>query len=412
MLFVSQQQCRSCEGANLREVLAFGPTPLADRLLTTPQPDPQMSVPLTLVFCPDCTLLQILETVAADVLFDEDYPYFSSVSPSLLEHFRASALALIASQQLGPESQVIEAASNDGYMLKHFVQRGIPVLGIDPAGAPTEAARSQGIPTLQAFFTEPLAHQLRAQRPEGADLFLANNVLAHVADLNGFVRGIRTLLRPEGLAVIEVPYVVDLVDKCEFDTIYHQHLCTFSVTALDRLFSRHGLHLSDVQRTTIHGGSLRLFVKIQRGQSPVVGQLINDEAHRGFGDLGTYLNFAARADQIRARLRDLLWSIRSKGRIVGYGAAAKAATLLSYAGVDGQLIDYIVDKNAFKHGRFMGGNCLPIVPPARLLEDMPPYVLILAWNFAHEIMSEQRQYAARGGRFVVPIPEPKLVGSA
>ncbi|PMP86592.1 MAG: methyltransferase, partial [Roseiflexus castenholzii] len=241
MLYRVEERCRASGSPNLLPILSFGVTPLADRLLTAEQlGGEEPFAPLTLVFCPDSALLQIQETVDPEVLFYAEYPYFSSVSKSLLKHFGESAQAIMASRALGPESLVVEAASNDGYMLRNFVERGIPVLGIDPARAPAEAARKIGIPTLNTFFTQELAQQLRSEG-KAADVFLANNVLAHVPDLNGFVRGIRIMLKDDGIAVIECPYVVDLVDHCEFDTIYHQHLCYFSVTALDRLFRAHGL---------------------------------------------------------------------------------------------------------------------------------------------------------------------------
>ncbi|MGD2048708.1 MAG: methyltransferase domain-containing protein, partial [Chloroflexota bacterium] len=261
MFYKNEVVCRSCGSKNLETILAFGNTPLADRLLTEEQlDDPELIAPLTLVFCSDCTLAQIRETVDPEVLFYAEYPYFSSVSASLMAHFRESALEIMADRVLNEDSFVVEAASNDGYMLKNFAEKDIPVLGIDPAQAPAQAALKAGIPTMCTFFGRDLAQQLRREG-RAADVFLANNVLAHVPDLNGFVAGIRTILKDSGLAVIEVPYVVDLVDHCEFDTIYHQHLCYFSVTALDRLFRRHTLYLNDVHRVAIHGGSLRLFVE-------------------------------------------------------------------------------------------------------------------------------------------------------
>ncbi len=402
--------CRSCGSTKLTKILDLGETPLADRLLTQETMDiPEPKAPLDLVFCENCSLVQILATVSPEVLFCDDYPYYSSVSPYLMKHFGDSARAIMKSQSLTEDSLVIEAASNDGYMLHHFRDSGISVLGIDPAEGPANKAIERGVPTLKTFFSEDLAQSLKAQGRE-ADVFLANNVLAHVADLNGFVAGIKALLKDTGVAVIEAPYLLDLIEKLEFDTIYHQHLCYFSVTALVVLFERHGLSLNHVEKTAIHGGSLRLFIQPTADRRSSVDTFLENEKALGVDTAAYYKAFGERVEGLKNALMTILDSLRDENKsIAGYGAAAKANTLMSYCGINGQHLEFIADKNPFKQGRFMSGNALPICDPVKIGTDAPDYLLILAWNFADEIIDQQTDFRQRGGKFIIPIPEPHIV---
>ena len=302
----SRTTCRICNSSGIQPVLSLGTTPLADGLRRKDQLSRAEPVfPLNVAFCPRCSLMQLLETVPPEQLFCEDYPYYSSFSPALLKHSRENALDLIAQRKLTRDSLVLELASNDGYLLKNFVESGIPVLGIDPAEGPARAAEQAGVPTLCTFFGESLARELKASG-KAADVIIGNNVLAHVADLHGFVEGIRTLLKEDGVAVIEMPYVKDLVDHCEFDTIYHEHLCYFSVTALDYLFRMHSLFLNNVKRLSIHGGSLRIYVEKKENVSSTVRDMLQMEAAEKVNRIDFYRDFAKRVEGIRTELRRLL----------------------------------------------------------------------------------------------------------
>jgi SAM-dependent methyltransferase len=405
--------CRSCGATDLLPVLDLGRTPLANRLLTSDQLGrPEPTYPLELVFCPACSLTQITETVPPAELFSE-YLYFSSFSDAMVAHAKALSGRLIAERGLGPDSLVAEAASNDGYLLQHYRAAGVPVLGIEPAAnVAREAVEKRGVRTVVEFFGPEVAARMAAEGLR-ADVFHAHNVLAHVADLNGFVRGIHTILKDEGVAVVEAPYVRPFVEHREFDTVYHEHLCYFSLTALDRLFRRHGLIIRAVEDVPIHGGTLRITAGRGDPAEPPpdsAAARLAQEREWGLDRHAYYRQFGAEVARLKETLVGLLRDLRAAGRrLAAYGASAKGSTLLNYFGIGRELLDFVADRSTVKQGRFTPGTRLPIVPPAELSARRPDYCLLLTWNFAEEILAQQADYRARGGRFVLPIPDVRLV---
>jgi SAM-dependent methyltransferase len=405
------ERCRVCGASNLQRFLSLGNLPLANAFLAKERLlDEEPTYPLDLVFCARCALVQITETVAANELF-RDYAYFSSFSDTMLAHAKSLVDGVLISRALNGESLVVEIASNDGYLLQYYKQRGVAVLGVEPARNIAEVAEAErNIPTICDFFSNGLAASLSSDGKR-ADVIHAHNVLAHVADLVDFVCGIRTLLKDDGVAIIEVPYIRDLVEQCEFDTIYHEHLCYFSLTSLQHLFSNCELGVQAVERLPIHGGSLRLWVgRLGRFQpSESVTSLLEQEAALGLNDFSYYLNFGDKVEGIKKALGSLLRTLRQQGkRIAGYGAAAKGAVLLNYCNIGAEL-DFVVDRNPHKQDLYMPGVHLPVLAPAQLLEAMPDYTLLLAWNLAEEVMAQQSEYRRRGGHFIIPIPQVKIV---
>lgn len=403
--------CRICGGSELKAILSLGNLPLANALLDAEQlTSPEPRFPLDVVLCPQCSLLQITETVPPETLF-RNYPYFSSFSDTMLRH--SKALAETLTQQLGltAQSLVMELASNDGYLLQYFRQMGIPVLGIEPATNIAGVAETKGIPTISEFFDDQLAKQL-TQQGRQADVIIANNVLAHLARLHEFVEGVHILLKPDGTAVFEAAYVRETVDKGEFDQIYHEHLCYYSVTALTHLFARHGLQVIDAETIAIHGGSIRVYVQHQGRARPQPRLLALLEQERAWGvtEAQIYERLTNSISVTREILLKLLWELKTAGkRIAAYGASAKGAIMLNAFGIGSDLIDYVVDRSPHKQGLYMPGSHLPIYSPECLLTDKPDYALMLAWNFRAEVLEQQAAYRQAGGQFIIPIPRLEIV---
>jgi hypothetical protein len=403
--------CRGCGKPELATVLELGDMPLPDALLREDQlGDVEPRYPLDVAFCPSCSLVQILDEVPPEKLFVDNYLYFSSYSTGLLRHAREHALDLIRTRGLGPDSLVVEVASNDGYLLRNFLEYEIPVLGIDPAPDQAAAAERVGVPTLREFFGPEVARSLRAEGKQ-ADVIVANNVMAHTPDLNGFAEGLSILLADDGVATIENTYVKDLVDRCEFDTIYHEHFCYFSCTAVDALMRRHGLSLERIDYfPDLQGGSVRWHVSRRGRPHDSVRNFLRTEAKEQVDTLAFYDSFGARVAGIKSALLQLLNALKAERKtIAAYGAAAKGSTLANYVGIGPELIDFVVDRNTHKQGLYTPGTHLPICEPGRLLENMPDFLLLFAWNYADEIVEQQAEYRDQGGRFIIPVPWPLII---
>ena len=403
--------CRSCGAGPGQLVLDLGVQPLANRLLRPEdlaKPEPRF--PLHLFVCPSCWLLQLAELVSPAELFSE-YVYFSSYSEAVVEHGRQAADRYISELGLGAHSFVVEIASNDGYLVRSFRAAGVPHLGIEPAANVAQVARDQDIDTLVAFFDSDLAERL-ANAGQRADLILGNNVFAHVPTPNDFVAGLGTLLKPAGRIVLEFPYLLDFLHKTEFDTVYHEHVFYFSLTALRPLFERHGLEIIDVERLAIHGGSLRL-IAAHRGAFSVratVSDLLAEESRRGVTTPGAYAGFAAQVAGVRDALHRMLDGLEQRNQtLAAYGASAKGSTLLNYCGLDHRRLAFVADRSPHKQGRLTPGTHIPIVAAEELARRRPDYTLLLTWNLADEILSQQQAYRSAGGKFIIPIPRPIIL---
>jgi SAM-dependent methyltransferase len=404
-------RCRSCGAALTHTFLDLGMSPLANSYVAAGQLDQsEPFYPLHVLVCASCFLVQLPVVARPEAIFS-DYAYFSSYSDSWLEHARVYVDAITQRLGLNSQSRVVEIASNDGYLLQYFVKKGIPVLGIEPAANVAAEAQRRGIPTQVFFFGEEAARSL-AEKP--ADLIIGNNVFAHVPDVNDFVAGLKLLLAPHGVITLEFPHLMRLMEHNQFDTIYHEHFSYFSLVAAAQLFERRGLKIFDVEELSTHGGSLRVYVCHQDDKEKTVGERVGDllsrETAAGFMKLEHYRSFEERVKETKRTLLEFLRAARDQGKsVVGYGAPAKGNTLLNYCGVGSDLLNYTVDRAPSKQGQFLPGTHIPIYSPDKIKETRPDYVLILPWNLQTEVMDQMRHIRDWGGRFVVPIPEVRVI---
>lgn len=407
--------CRSCGATVNRQVLDLGMSPLCESFLSSDQLDQVESFyPLRLLVCDACHLVQLRAYVLPESIFSE-YAYFSSFSDSWVRHAASYCDAMKVRLDLDSGSQVIELGSNDGYLLQHFVAMGVPVLGIDPAANVAKAAEARGVPTRVVFFGRELASNLVSEGL-AADLVVGNNVLAQVPDLNDFMAGIAALLKPSGVATLEFPHLARTILGNQFDQVYHEHFSYFSLAAVERLVARHGLVVSEVEELASHGGSLRVFLRHARTAAAAVGEALErvraSENAAGCTDTDRLAGFGAKVEAIKRDLLDFLIEARRAGKqVVGYGAPGKGNTLLNYCGIRTDFVEYLVDRNPYKHGRFTPGTHIPIHPVARIEETRPDYLLILPWNLEREIREQMRHVGRWGCRFVVPIPELTILAA-
>jgi SAM-dependent methyltransferase len=408
MPFDVVRECRSCRSSEFAPVLDLGLQPLANGYREPGDISPEARYPLALVRCRACSLVQLTGTIPPKLMFDT-YHYFSSYSSTMVDSMRVLAKRITAERQLTSTDLVVEIASNDGYLLKHYQELAIPVLGVEPAQNVAAVARASGVPTMTDYFTESLGAEL-ASTGQSASVIHANNVMAHVPEINDFVAGIRAALRPDGVAVVETPYVVRFVGDREFDTTYHEHVFYYSLTALCALLERHGLTVTDVEQIPLHGGSLRLFIQHATHQcSARVGELLEAERAQGITTDEYYRDFANRVERLKTEVTDLIRGLRAKGATVAaYGAAAKGTVLLNHFGLDHTAIDFVADRSVHKQGLVMPGVGIPIVAAEELERRRPDYTLLLAWNFADEILEQQHNYRAAGGTFIIPVPAISL----
>jgi hypothetical protein len=410
---MSGSRCRFCTAVLTQVFCDLGMAPLSNSFLDAGQEAAEKVYPLRAYVCGACFLVQLEEFESPESIFSE-YAYFSSYSDTWLSHARAYAYAMREQYSLGRGSMVVEVASNDGYLLRYFLEQSIPVLGIEPAANVARAAEQLGIPTLVRFFGTRLANELRGAGTR-ADLLIGNNVLAHVPDLNDFVAGLAVLLADEGVITMEFPHLLRLMRENQFDTIYHEHFSYFSLLTAEKVFARHGLVIFDVDEIPTHGGSLRIHACLAGSARARPGARVEAvraaEHAAGLDRMGGYSGFPGQVQETRRKLLELLTGARRAGkRIAGYGAPAKGNTLLNYCGIGTEIVEYTVDRSPHKQGKLLPGSHIPILPPERIAETRPDYVLILPWNIKEEVMAQLSHIRQWGGKFVIPIPSAEVLG--
>lgn len=403
------EKCRICGNSKLVTFIHLGPIPIPNGFLKKSELNfHEKSYPLDACFCTKCTLVQLAHIVKPEIMF-KNYAYIPSTSTTMISHFNELAAFATKLADLTSKDLVIDIGSNDGTLLKSFKSNGVRILGVDPAKNLAQLANREGIKTINNYFTQKIARFIKTKFGP-AKVITATNVVAHVHDLHDFFEGVKLLLAQDGIFVAEFPYLLDLIEKAQFDTIYQEHLAYFSVGSFQKLMSQHGLNLADVQRLPIHGGSIRCIVKIGPGdKNPQVKKLLGLEIKRGLTNPQTYLRFASQVENLRHELVTLLLSLRKKNKkIAGYGASAKGNIMTNYCKIGPETLDYIVDSISYKQGKFTPGMHIPIYKESKLKEDRPDYVLMLAWNFADEIIEKQKVYRKRGGKFILTIPKLRI----
>ena len=406
-------KCRHCGHVSGHSVIDLGHAPPSNAYLTAGDlKKPEITFPLAVKVCGHCFLVQTEDYAKADELFTKDYAYFSSTSKSWLDHAARYATRISERLGLGPQSLVIEVASNDGYLLRNFVAAKIPCLGIEPTASTAATAEALGISVLREFFGQALAQQLVAEGKK-ADLICGNNVYAHVPDINDFTSGLATVLKPQGVVTLEFPHLLNLIKLCQFDTIYHEHYSYLSLAVVQRIFAKAGLRVFDVDELETHGGSLRVYGCLNNAKHPLsenVSKILNEELSAGLENLQTYASFQSRAEKIKLDVLAFLIDAKQRGKkVVAYGAAAKGNTLLNFAGVKPDLLPFVCDAATAKQDKFMPGSHIPIVAPDALLKADPDYVVILPWNIAAEVIEGTKGLVAAKARYVVAVPELKIL---